>query len=385
MKRRKFVKTISGGIAGVALTPSIVSCSSQNTAFIDRLLPAPVGGGFSMDGYWIWGSSVIKGEDEHYHMFASRWLKSIGFDKWVSNSEVVRAVSDTPEGPYTFEEVVLPVRGKQYFDGLVTHNPRIVKYKDTYLLYYVGTTYNFPVPEDSTILMDVFNSVGREAWMNKRVGLAVSKSVYGPWERMDRPVIDPRPGKWDASITSNPAPVVNPKTGEILLMYKSSSMGPEPPLLLGVSKADHYNGPYKRLSDSPIFRFETEDNQANDAEDPCVWWTGKRYEVIMKDRFGHICGEEGGGIHAWSEDGVNWNLFENVKAYSRTIKWDDGTETFQNHFERPSLLIEDGVPTHLFAATGTGPESWEFEHTWNMVIPLKKISGIQTFLKNLWT
>jgi hypothetical protein len=371
MKRRNFVKSIAGGITGVALAPSILSCNSKNIAFIDRLLPAPVGGGFSMEDYWVWGSSVIKGEDGRYHMFASRWLKTLGFDKWVSNSEVVRAVSDTPEGPYSFEEVVLPVRGKQYFDGLVTHNPRIVKYKDTYLLYYFGTTYDFPVPRDAHISMDVHTADGRLAWMNKRIGLAVSKSVYGPWTRMDRPVIEPRPGMWDASITSNPAPVVNPKTGEILLMYKSSSKGPEPPLLLGVSKADNHKGPYKRLSDSPIFRFETEDNQANDVEDPYVWWAGNRYEVIMKDRFGYICGEEGGGIHAWSRNGVKWKLFKNVKAYSRTIKWDDGTVTFQNHFERPFLLIEDGVPTHLFAATGTGLKSWEFDRTWNMVIPLK--------------
>ena len=51
--------------------------------------------------------------------------------------------------------------------------------------------------------------------------------------------------------------------------------------------------------------------------------------------------------------------------------WNDGTTSHQNHFERPFLLIEDGVPTHLFAATGTGPKAWNFDKTWNMVIPLK--------------
>jgi hypothetical protein len=80
-----------------------------------------------MDDYWIWDPSVIKAEDGRYHMFASRWPKEIGFGKWVTNSEIVRAVSHKPEGPYTFAEVVLPPRGKQWFDGLTTHNPRITK------------------------------------------------------------------------------------------------------------------------------------------------------------------------------------------------------------------------------------------------------------------
>jgi len=47
--------------------------------------------------------------------------------------------------------------------------------------------------------------------------------------------------------------------------------------------------------------------------------------------------------------------------------------TTQGAFERTQLLIENGVPTHLFAATGDGPGG--FDHalrTWNMVVPLKR-------------
>ena len=81
--------------------------------------------------------------------------------------------------------------------------------------------------------------------------------------------------------------------------------------------------------------------------------------------------KEGGGIHAWSKDGIKWQLIKNFKAYIRDVMWDDGTITHQNHFERPFLLIENGVPTQLFAATGTGSKSWSFDRTWYMVIPLK--------------
>lgn len=372
MKRRTFVETTIKGAALLAssgLWSCVSSKESQPIAFMDRILPAPKGGGFRDDNYWVWGSSVIKGEDGKYHMFASRWSKDVGFGNWVTNSEVVRAVADTPVGPYVFQEVVLPVRGKEFFDGMCTHNPRIVKYKDKYLLYHFGTTYGFPMPtkENPTVSEDNW----RKAWMNKRVGLAISDSIFGPWERADKPVIEPREGHWDASITSNPAPAVDPKTGDILLMYKSSTDGLVPPLLLGVSMASSPRGEYKRLSEDPIFRFETDDNNLIDVEDPYIWWANDRYEAILKDRSGEICGEEGGGVHVWSEDGINWNLFEKVKAYSRDIEWDDGTRSHHNHFERAFVLVEDGKPTHLFAAVGEGKKAWQFENTWNMVIPLK--------------
>lgn len=369
-KRREFIRDVSGGIAFVALANAGISCKApEEKAFIDRLLPAPVGGGFEMEDYWVWGSSVIKGEDGKYHMFASRWAKEIGFGKWVSNSEIVRAVSDTAVGPYEFQDVVLPPRGRAFFDGLVTHNPRIIRYKGYYLLYYFGTTYDFAIPEtDEPIWAD---NRAELAWMNKRIGMAYSKSVRGPWKRMDRPVLEPRKGKWDASITSNPSPVVNELTGEILLLYKSSTHGLTPPLLLGSCKASSMEGPYERITDSPIFNFDTSETNENDVEDPFVWWVDDHYELIMKDRYGHICGERGGGIHALSKDGVSWELAPKPLAYSKHILWDNGEVVYHNHFERPSLLIEDGKPTHLFAATGLGPKEWAFEKTWNMVIPLK--------------
>lgn len=363
--RRSFLKQFTFGTVGISMLPA---CLNNNEAFIDKLLPSPVGGGFAMEGYWVWGSSVIKGTDGLYHMFADRWAKDLGFGAWVTNSEVVHAVSETPEGPYRFVDVALPKRGKEFFDGLVTHNPRIIFFKGAYYLYYFGTTYDFPVPMPGVKWGDDW--FGR-AWMNKRIGVARSESLNGPWERIDKPVLQPRPGKWDASITTNPSPVVNPITGKILLMYKSSPNDWQPPLLLGVAEADHPQGEYRRLSDEPVFHFHTDKDKNNDVEDPFVWWVDDHYELIMKDRFGQICGEKGGGIHASSPDGINWQLSDPVKAYSRHVKWQDGTETYQANFERPFLLFEDGKPTHLFAATGTGGKQWQFEKTWNMVIPLK--------------
>jgi hypothetical protein len=367
--RRDFIKQTTGLAAGLLVSNSIFGAGKDEVSLPDRMLPAPVNGGFAMDDYWVWDPSVAKGEDGLYHMFASRWSKEFGFGNWVTNSQIVRAVSKTPAGPYKFEEVVLPARGKQFFDGCVTHNARIVKNGDYYVLYYFGTHYDDAPPKPG---VDVWaTGLAQRAWMKKRIGMAWSKSVYGPWTRNEKPVLEPRPGHWDASITSNPSAVVLPD-GSVYLMYKSSEKDYNPPLLLGAAKAKSFRGPYERLSDKPIFQFQKPGEADSDVEDPFVWYEKDHFELIMKDRFGHICGEEGGGIHAKSKDGINWNLATPLKAYSRTVKWDDGTTTHQGNFERPFLLFEDGVATHLFAATGSGSKPYQLERSWNLVIPLKK-------------
>lgn len=34
---------------------------------------------FQMEGYWVWGSSVVKSPDGKYHMYVSRFPKSLPF------------------------------------------------------------------------------------------------------------------------------------------------------------------------------------------------------------------------------------------------------------------------------------------------------------------
>ena len=169
-------------------------------------LPAPVNGGFSMEDYWVWCGSVVKGEDGNYHMFASRWPKTLPFHPgWGVASEIVRAVSEKPEGPYRFAEVVLSARGAGWWDGRSVHNPVIQKCDDTYVLFYMGTTYPYPdVPADGSLCHDSYQWLCARA--NKRIGIATAKSVFGPWSRPDHPSLDVRPGHFDDFLVSNPRP-----------------------------------------------------------------------------------------------------------------------------------------------------------------------------------
>jgi hypothetical protein len=70
----------------------------------------PVNSGFKMDKYWVWGGSMIE-VDSVYHLFASRWPKTGAFPEgYRQNSEIVRATSTSPLGPFTFQEVVVGER-----------------------------------------------------------------------------------------------------------------------------------------------------------------------------------------------------------------------------------------------------------------------------------
>jgi len=335
-------------------------------------MPAPVNGGFQMDGYWVWGGCPIKGEDGKYHLFVSRWKKDMPFFiGYVFQSEVIRAVSDTPVGPYQFAEVVLPQRGADYWDGMMTHNPTILKYGDKYLLFYIGANYDFEKPDIPPTQHDSLNT--QEQWdlRNKvyntiRIGMAISNSVHGSWERSDKPVLDIRPDMWDSTIVTNPAPFVGKNNG-IFLIYRSNT---PKGLRLGIAKADSLGASFERISNEPIFHFDNK----HFCEDPFVWWNGESYEVIMKDLTGNITGEWHAGAHGFSDDGIHWELAEQPKAYSRTIAWDNGGTTTQGSFERPQLLInEQGKATHLFAATANGPGGFRnATKTWCMVVPLKE-------------
>lgn len=339
----------------------------MSQGIFERLLPAPVNGGFRMDDYWVWCGSVVLGEDGKYHMFASRWPKWLPMHPgWLVCSEIVRAVAVTPEGPYHFEEVVLPSRGAQYWDGRSTHNPHIIKHEDTYLLYYMGSTHPFgePQPGDGYGMED-YRCISARA--NKRIGLAVSKSVHGPWIRMDSPIVNVRPGRYDSYLVSNPAPCVH-DDGSVLMIYKSrqyegNTFGN---MTIGVSCADQYEGPYRVLTDDPVFPSER-----FHIEDPFLWKSENGYELIAKDMEGNLCGEKHGGIHAHSPNGLSWKLSDDPKSYSRTVKWNNGTIQTMGNFERPFLLFHEGKPTHLFAAVADGPGGFrQAKHTWNMVIPI---------------
>lgn len=326
------------------------------------------------EDYYVWDCSVIK-VDGKYHMFSSRWKRELGFGwNWLFNSEIIHCISDTPEGPYEFYEVVLPRRGRQYFDGMSTHNTCIKEYDGKFYLYYMGTTYGGDMLENISGISDAY---GVETWNRKRIGLGVADSIDGVFERRDTPLLEPRDcSHWDCTITTNPCVAILPD-GKTYMIYKSRrSIGK--PLQLGIAVADSPAGPFERLTEEPILDFKNEDFHV---EDPYIWYdkNRKKFCLIAKDDCKNgstgITGEWGAGFYAESDDCMEFEIAPNPKVYSRHVKWEDGRETVQGNLERPTILFdENGKPTHLFCASGNASQPYDFEgNTFIVCIKLEEI------------
>ena len=328
-----------------------------------KLLPANSPAAFREKNHWIWCSSPILGEDGRYHLFASRWQKDHPFHPgWLYRSQIVRASADHPEGPYKLEETVLGPRDPAYFDGRTAHNPCIRKSGDTYLLYYMGCTY----PEDPAIAeqAEAGGDAYKAVWANKRVGLATSKSVFGPWQRADAPILEPRPGHWDSIATTNPAPWIE-DDGSVLMVYKSRTVA-DGPRVLGIARAPHWSGPYGAISEEPLF-------SGHDLEDACLWKEDGIYRMILKDMNGAIGGEPGCLISAQSQSGTEWTLDESPFLHGKEFKIADGTSLQLGNFERPQILFDytTGKATHLFAAVSDGATGiGDAGNTWSVCLPI---------------
>lgn len=325
--------------------------------------------GFFMDGYWVWCPSVIRGPDGRYHMFASRWPAWLPMHPgWMTNSEVVRATAEKPEGPYVFAEVVLPARGPEYWDGRATHNPTIRFYGGRYYLFYTGITYALPQPKqgDTVTTRDPLCIVARSA---KRVGVAWADSLEGPWHRSDTPLLPTMPGTFHSFLTSNPAPWIM-GDGRVKMLFKSREYladGRHGDMRIGLAEADSPAGPFHVVGDRPVF------DEFGEVEDPFLWHDGERFHVVAKDMSGAIAGQAGGGVHAVSADGQSWRSGNPSAAWHREIIRSGVGAQHIGSLERPFLLMSaDGRPTHLCAAVSDGTENFtDARRTGNLVIPLE--------------
>ena len=54
-----------------------------------------------------WGGSIIE-QNGTYHMFASEIINQCGLETWTTNSQIIRAVSKSLNGPYQKKELILP-------------------------------------------------------------------------------------------------------------------------------------------------------------------------------------------------------------------------------------------------------------------------------------
>lgn len=288
----------------------------------DAVRPALKDAGFKMEGYILWCPSVIK-VGRTYHMFASRWPQEYGLAGWTTYSEIVRATSDSLYGPYTFQEVVIQKRPDAW-DKARAHNPRIVKASDTYVLYYISNA----------------NSTGY-AW---------SKSITGPWTRIDAPAMP----------FSNPAPIVKPDGS--VYVFGRKGIGKNY-LVAQAYSAPAFNAPYALIN--------TKENllpDSNQLEDPTIWWANGQYNVLLSDFAGTLTGTKKNGGQYASKDGLDYKAISKESVYTKTVTYSDGSSFTFRRRERPFVYAnEKGEVLALFTACLTPDDK-----SWIEVNPVKK-------------
>ncbi|MBL0745769.1 glycoside hydrolase family protein [Chryseolinea lacunae] len=310
----------------------------------------PMTARFADDSLSIWCGSLIKGDDGLFHMFYSTWPKRMGW-AWVTHSVIKHAVSSSPFGPFAFRDVVLPVRGAQFWDGLCTHNPTIHRFGEKYYLYYMGNTGDGINPNTEDLAVEKLNFVHRN---NQRIGVAVADSPDGPWTRFDKPIIDVAADSTaaDALVVTNPAIVQRPD-GTFLMIYKA--VGKKRPLPFGgpvvhlAATSESPTGPFVK-HDGEIFTVHGVDFPA---EDPYVWFQNNQYFALLKSMRDSAGANNPSLVLYNSPDGITWRRCDKSPVSDRTIQWQDGRSQTFLHLERPQLLFEGDTPYVLVCAADT--------------------------------
>jgi beta-xylosidase len=341
MDRRNFISKLSILTTGACFNFSETGSFfySEESPFAKHL--KPIGRALEMEGYYVWCNSPIQGDDGKIHVFFSRWIAKKGMGGWINGSEIAHAIADSPEQPFTFQDVIFSPR-PGFFDATTCHNPLIKKVDGRYCLFYMG------------------NSNGKTN--TKRIGLAFSDSLNGPWQRPDKPLLEAgEAGAWDDHCTTNPAFIKHPN-GEYWLYYKSWNTRDyetaTDPLIKGNRKyglaiSKKLEGPYIKYSGNPVIDFSSRGNNRQ-FEDAFVWREKNRFKMIARDMgfYNHEV-----GIIMESKNGIRWS--EPKIAYYGADKYIQQPPPPPHlkkygRFERPQILFQNGKPTYSFTTSQGG-------------------------------
>ena len=295
-----------------------------------------IGISIQQPGYNIWGASPVMDENGRVHLFATRFKTD---SSW-RNMEVAHYVADGPEGPFRFSDVAMKGTGNDTWDKYAPTNPTIHKVGDQYVLIYIasGDHYYHNPPMSS----------------NQGIGMATSKSLNGPWEKVngDGKILTPpdAPGYWNYQSgcgVNNPAFL--PYEGGFYLYFKTKNT--QNKIKYGLAISEHLTGPYVQTPFPAI-------NNKLIVEDGYAFMYNGKVSLLTTDNEGIF--EYGGGI-LWqsSNGGITFDhsepgfplLGEYVDLNKVKPHWGWHSRKPEMKFERPQILMQNGKPAYLYVAS----------------------------------
>ena len=328
--------------------------------------------------YFVWGGSVIQGEDGRYYMFCSLFDADIPFsDSWLLSSRIAWAVSDDPDRDFIIQDILIPPAGEAgdpaAWDAQTVHNQHVRRFGQRVYLYYIGSRDpGRPSPGEPGYETSLRNLVQ----LNQKIGVIEARSVraltLGDWERPNAPLLEPRtrvaPHTFDPSpegteplpdnlIVVNPSVVQRPSDRTYLLYFKGNIYDPNWRGAHGVAEGPTPTGPFFS-KDMFLFEVEFPDGTiSRNAEDPFVWFDSsrRRFYTIVKDFTGQVGGERSCLVLFTSIDGIDWVPARNPLVTRRQLRFEDGSVIEVQHLERPQLLLDrQGQPLVLYCACTPG-------------------------------
>ena len=289
-------------------------------------------------GYYYWDGTVILAPDGTFHMFADRWAGSQGFNPGWQGSDPIHAVGGKSAlGPYTD-------KGYAYSNSSFGSDPHHGHNSQVVAL--LNGTYAMIVSE--VVPFTIFTA----------------SSLDGPWTPCSGSpgsgLSVPSAFGGNTNYASNVSLVVRPdgnfeitQRHGLLALSTSGICGPykaqQPTNTYPSSEAipSQYSAsifPNKTKHSDPMGPSTVESTYSL-AEDPVIWFSGGQYHVLYDypdDRVGyHLTSTD--GIHNWTDQGLAYDPRYAQQIFSYT----DGTVDHWYKMERPNVVLENGLITHV--------------------------------------
>jgi len=333
-----------------------------------------------------WGGTINKGKDGKWHMHAASFTHHCGINQWSSNSQIVHALSDTADGTYVVQDVVVPVWA---------HNPAVVQSPDdggwvmTYVANHsVNNTTEAKCSLDGKRVLKNSTLVQNQPPLQNNY-MITARNLNGPWSA---------PVQLDSIFDSVVPPFTNPKvvpypdrnTNLILTLDAKGNMtglwrrcctpppkysplgGGGASVVFQVHAVDWRNLTTWKASSTSLFPML----KANGFEDPHIYPDRKRSNVFHalfhnmvggwhQPRYPNIQV----GAHAYSDDG-GYTWIRTGIAFNTTVKYDDGTFVDLIRRERPHVVLHPTTKQLLYLTSGVTYEITETEPSCTIVQPI---------------
>ena len=295
-----------------------------------KLQPSKVGAGYPFgdapsalptNSTFTWGGAVVRDPDSPtslFHGFFTEYLNHcpMTYGTWSTSTRIRHATSETPQGPYTAQDVAVPT---------AAGNPVLARAPDgTWLLYFTNERWtrgsrNCTGPVDSWGPPIYCSASGRQC--ETGISLAYSRNLSGPWTLQYNVA--------QFSCTNPGAPVFSPN-GSLVMGYKTWTKHGR---CIGVVAARSWRDwPYNTF---PLGSVDSCIAVEFEVEDPSNLWRDRRGTLHM------LVHQDGVGGAAHSVDGGrSWSFNASSPTYPYTVDYEDGSQLVCSNREEPKVLLD---------------------------------------------